>query len=143
MAKTHITFEDLGFEDIVDESHLRECSDCHKQWMIFRFLSFQVKHAPSLHLPPFFAHRVAQLTQTASNSLTLSLQKAAQQLLPIFVALIITTSFLFYQLTNSKRIEYGSEILFEPVTEEDFSLEYVVNSLADLPTEDEILEEPR
>lgn len=143
MAKDHIPFEDLDFKDTVDESHLQECSDCHKQWMIFRFLSFQVKHAPNLPLPPFFAHRVAQLAQTASHSFIFSLQQVARQLVPIFVALIIITSFLFYQLTDGERIDYGSEILFEPITEEDFSLEYVVNSLADLPTEDEIFEEPR
>ena len=143
MARDHIPFGELGFEETVDESHLQECSECHQQWMIFRFLSFQVKNAPSPHLPPFFANRVARHAQTVSNSLALSLQRVAQQLVPIFVALIMTTGFLFYQLTESERIEYGSEILFEPVMEEDYSLEYVVNSLADIPTEDEIFEEPR
>ncbi|MDA2929754.1 hypothetical protein MYX84_07375 [Acidobacteria bacterium AH-259-O06] len=141
MSEDHIAFAELNFDDPVDQSHLKRCEECGKKWAVFRFLGFQVKSAPRIDAPPFFTQRVAQLAQSITVSFAFLLQRAAQQLIPAFIALILATSFLLYKLTEPESAEYYSEILFEEPVQEDFTLEYVVNSLTEIPEEEPTVEE--
>lgn len=143
MADKHIDFSELGFDDPVNQSHLESCPDCRRQWDIFRFLEFQVKSVPHLEAPPFFAQRITQRVCNAGTSFAFLLQRAAQQLVPLFVALILATTFLLYSLTRLGADEDQSVILFEePEDQQDFTVEFVVNSLREPPREEVSFEEP-
>jgi len=136
MAKEHIPFEELDFEDTPDQPHLNECEGCRKRWAIFSFLGFQVKSAPRMDPPPFFSQRVARLVEAPMVSFASLFQRVAQQLIPVFVAVVLVSSFLLYRLTEAEpAMEYYAAIFFEEPVPEDFSAEDVVDSLGELPEE--------
>ena len=136
MTKEHIPFEELEFEDIPDPSHLKDCEECRKGWEVFSFLGFQVKSAPRVDPPPFFSQRVARLAETPVISFAALVQRVAQQLIPVFVAIVLVSSFLLYSFTEAEPAmeDYASVFFAEPVPE-DFSVEDVVDSLGELPEE--------
>jgi anti-sigma factor RsiW len=138
MGKRHLSFEELDFDDPVDHSHLEECEECRKQLAAFRFLAFQVKSAPRMEIPPFFAQRVTRLTQKMAVPFSLLLQRAARQMIPVFVALVLTTGFLLFQITDREPANDYAELLFEQPLQENISLDYVLNSLAEEPAEDPV-----
>ncbi len=136
MTKEHIPFEELEFEDTPDSSHLNDCEECRKRWEIFSFLGFQVKAAPQIDPPPFFSQRVARLAETPMVSFTALFQRVAQQLIPVFVAVVLVSSFVLYSLTEAEpAMEDYASIFFEEPVPEDFSVEDVVDSLGELPEE--------
>ncbi len=136
MTKEHIPFEELEFEDTPDPSHLKDCEECRKGWEIFSFLGFQVKSAPQVDVPPFFSQRVARLAETPMVSFAALFQRVAQQLIPVFVAVVLVSSFLLYSFTEAEpAMEDYASIFFEEPVLEDFSLEDVVDSLGVLPDE--------
>ena len=142
MDKEHLSLEELDFEDPVDQSHLDECEDCRKRLEVFRFLGFQVKSAPRMEAPPFFAQRVARLAQEARTPFSLLLGRAARHMVPVFTALILATCLWLYQLPNGESAAYSSELLFEQSQQLDVSLESVLNALADTAEEGLPLEKP-
>ncbi len=136
MTKEHILFEELEFEDTPDPSHLKDCEKCRKRWEIFSFLSFQVKAVPQMDSPPFFSQRVARLAETPMVSFASLFQRVAQQLIPVFVAVVLVSSFLLYRVTEAEPVmEDYAAIFFEEPVPEDFSVEDVVDSLGELPEE--------
>ena len=136
MAKEHISFEELDFEDTADPSHLNDCEECRKRWRIFSFLGFQVKAVPRMDPPPFFSQRVARLAEVPMVSFASLFQRVAQQLIPVFVAVVLVSSFLLYRLGEAElAMEYYAAIFFEEPAPEDFSVEDVVDSLGELPVE--------
>lgn len=136
MTKEHIPFEELEFEDTPDPSHLKDCEECRKKWEIFSFLGFQVKAAPRVDPPPFFSQRVARLAETPVISFVASFQRVAQQLIPVFVAIVLVSSFLLYRLAETEpAVEDYASIFFEEPVPEDFSVEDVVDSLGEMPEE--------
>lgn len=136
MTKEHISFEELEFEDIPDPSHLKDCEECRKGYRIFSFLGFQVKAVPRMDPPPFFSQRVARLAKAPMVSFASLFQRVAQQLIPVFVAVVLVSSFLLYRVTEAEPVleEYAA-IFFEEPAPEDFSVEDVVDSLGELPVE--------
>jgi len=136
MTKEHIPFEELEFEDIPDPSHLKDCEECRKRYRIFSFLGFQVKAAPRMDPPPFFSQRVARLAEAPMVSFASLFQRVAQQLIPVFVAVVLVSSFLLYRVTEAEPVleEYAA-IFFEEPAPEDFSVEDVVDSLGELSVE--------
>ncbi len=136
MTKEHIPFEELEFEDTPDPSHLKECEECRKGWEIFSFLGFQVKAAPRMDPSPFFSQRVARLAVTPMVSFASLFQRVAQQLIPVFVAVVLVSSFLLYRVTEAEPVleDYAAIFFQEPVPE-DFSVEDVVDSLGELSKE--------
>jgi len=136
MTREHIPFEELEFEDTPDPSHLKDCEECRKRWKIFSFLGFQVKAAPQMDPPPFFSQRVARLVQTPMVSFVSLFQRVAQQMIPVFVAVVLVSSFLLYRSTEAEPVmEDYVAIFFEEPAPEDFSVEDVVDSLGELPEE--------
>ncbi len=136
MTKEHIPFEELEFEDTPDPSHLEDCEECRERWKIFSFLGFQVKAAPRMDPPPFFSQRVARLVETPMVSVVSLFQRVAQQLIPVFVAVVLVSSFVLYRLTETEPVmEDYVAIFFEEPVPEDFSVEDVVDSLGELPEE--------
>ncbi len=136
MTKEHIPFEELEFEDTPDPSHLEDCEECRERWKIFSFLGFQVKAAPRMDPPPFFSQRVARLVETPMVSFVSLFQRVAQQLIPVFVAVVLVSSFVLYRLTETEPVmEDYVAIFFEEPVPEDFSVEDVVDSLGELPEE--------
>ncbi len=132
MAKEHILFEELDFEETPDLSHLNDCEECRKGWKIFSFLGFQVKLAPQVDPPPFFSQRVARLVETPMISFAALFQRVAQQLIPVFVAVVLVSSFLLYRSTEAEpAMEDYALIFFEEPVPEDFSVEDVVDSLGE------------
>jgi hypothetical protein len=137
MTKEHIPFEELEFEDTPDPSHLKDCEECRKKWEIFSFLGFQVKVAPRVDPPPFFGQRVARLAETPVISFVALFQRVAQQLIPVFVAVVLVSSFLLYRLAETEpAMEDYASIFFEEPVPEDFSVEDVVDSLGEMPEEE-------
>ncbi len=63
-------------------------------------------------------------------------QRVAQQLIPVFVAVVLVSTFLLYRVTEAEPVleEYAA-IFFEEPVPEDFSVEDVVDSLGELPEE--------
>jgi hypothetical protein len=136
MTKEHIPFEELEFEDTPDPSHLEDCEECRERWKVFSFLGFQVKAAPRMDPPPFFSQRVARLVETPMVSFVSLFQRVAQQLIPVFVAVVLVSSFVLYRLTETEPVmEDYVAIFFEEPVPEDFSVEDVVDSLGELPEE--------
>jgi len=137
MTKEHIPFEELEFEDTPDPSHLKDCEECRKRWEIFSFLSFQVKAVPQMDPPPFFSQRVARLAETPMVSFASLFQRVAQQLIPVFVAVVLVSSFLLSRLTEAEPImEDYAAIFFEEPVPEYFSVDDVVDSLGELSEEE-------
>ncbi len=137
MAEEHIPFAELDFDETPDQSHLNSCEECRKGWAVFRFLGFQVKSAPQIDPPPFFSQRLAHLAQTAEVSFAFLFQRVAQQLIPVFLALVLATSFLLYRQTEVEPdMEYYSAVFFSEPAPEDLSVEDVVDSLRELPEEE-------
>lgn len=136
MSKEHIPFQELEFEETPNPSHLKDCEECRKRWEIFAFLGFQVKSVPQMDPPPFFHQRVAQLAETPIVSFASLFQRVAQQLIPVFAAVVLATSFLLYSLTETEpAMEDYVAIFFEEPVVEDFSVEDVVDYLGELPEE--------
>ena len=142
MDKEHLSLEELDFDDPVDSSHLDECEDCRKRLEVFRFLGFQVRSAPRMEAPPFFAQRVTRLAQEAKMPFSLLLGRAARQMVPVFTALILATGLWLYQLPNGESAAYYSELLFEQSLQHDVSLESVLNALAETTEGGGPFEEP-
>jgi len=63
-------------------------------------------------------------------------QRVAQQLIPVFVAVVLVSSFLLYRVTEAEPVleEYAAIFFEEPVPEE-VSVEDVVDSLGELSVE--------
>jgi len=139
MAEEHIPFAELDFDETPDQSHLKSCEECRRGWAVFRFLGFQVQSAPRIDPPPFFSQRLAHLVQTPEVSFAFLFQRVAQQLIPVFLALVLATGFLLYRPTEVEpAMEYYSAVFFEEPVPEDFSVEDVVDSLIE-PPEEELL----
>ncbi|MDA2934995.1 hypothetical protein MYX82_11730 [Acidobacteria bacterium AH-259-D05] len=139
MAEEHIPFSQRDFDSTEDQSHVENCEMCRKRWSIFRFLGFQVKAAPQMDVPPFFAQRVTQLVRSTRLPFAFFFQRAAQQLIPVFLVLVLATSFLLYTMIRPESTEeLYSELFFDQALQEDLSLDYVVDSLRELPEEDSI-----
>ena len=136
MAKEHIPFEELEFEDTPDRSHLKDCEECRNRWEIFSFLGFQVKAVPQMDPPPFFSQHIARLAETPMVSFASFFQRVAQQLIPVFVAVVLISNFLLYRMTEVEPVmEDYAAIFFEEPAPEDVSVEDVVDSLGELPEE--------
>ncbi len=137
MPEEHIPFAELDFDDEPDQSHLNSCEDCRKEWAVFRFLGFQVKSAPQIDPPPFFSQRLAHLAQTTEVSFAFFFQRVAQQLIPVFLVLVLATGFLLYKPTPVEpAMEYYAAVFFQEPVPEDLSVEDVVDSLRELPEEE-------
>jgi len=137
MPEEHIPFAELDFDEIPDQSHLNRCEECRKEWAVFRFLGFQVKSAPQIDPPPFFSQRLAHLAQTPEVSFAFLFQRVAQQLIPVFLVLVLATSFLLYRQTEVEpAMEYYSAVFFQEPVPEDISVEDVMDSLRELPEEE-------
>lgn len=132
MSKEHIPFEEMEFGEAPDPSHLERCEQCQKKWEIFGFLGFQVKLVPRMDPPPFFYQRVARLVEAPIVSFAFLFQRVAQQLIPVFAAVVLATGFLLYSLTETEPAmeDYVAIFLEEPVVE-DFSVEDVVDYLGE------------
>lgn len=104
-----------------------------------RLIGLLARSAPILDPPPFFAARIGALIQSESRMLFFPLlQRTAQQLVPLFLALIAVTTFLLYQSGRRPAdTERGFELLFEqPFQAELVTLEDVLNSLGPIAGED-------
>jgi hypothetical protein len=87
--------------------------------------------------PPFFGQRVARLAETPVISFVALFQRVAQQLIPVFVAVVLVSSFLLYRLAETEpAMEDYASIFFEEPVPEDFSVEDVVDSLGEMPEEE-------
>jgi len=136
MTKEHIPFEEVEFEDTPDPSHLKDCEECRERWRIFSFLGFQVKSAPPMDPPPFFSKRVARLAERPMDSFASLFQRVAQQLIPVFVAVVLVSSFLLYRVNEVEPVmEDYAALFFEEPVPEDFSVEDVMDSLGEQPEE--------
>lgn len=141
MSNRHIPFWELESEEAADPSHLAACEQCRREWEIFRFIRAQARSAPQMETPPFFASRIAHTVQPSKPSFTVLLERAARQLIPLFVTLILlSSSFLFFALGPNGG-EFSAETVFEQPPEVQVSLEYVVDSLRQ-PQEEPRIEEP-
>ncbi len=64
-------------------------------------------------------------------------QRVAQQLIPVFVAVVLVSSFLLSRLTEAEPVmEDYAAIFFEEPVPEYFSVDDVVDSLGELPEEE-------
>lgn len=102
MNDKHIDFSNLERGDSVDREHLIACRECRDQHGVWRLIRDQAGQAPTIEAPPFFASRVARLAVSESESgqpafFLLTFERAARQLLPVFMALILVVCFLGYQ----------------------------------------------
>lgn len=139
MTEEHVRFSELDFENTENPAHADGCKECGKRLSIFRFLGFQVKNAPGMDPPPFFSKRVSQIVRSTKISFALSFQQAAKQLIPAFMVLLLATSCLLYFVADTESAtEQYSELFFDQPFEEDLSIDYVVDSLAELPEEDSV-----
>lgn len=137
MAEEHIPFSESDFDNRLDQSHLNSCEECQKKWAVFRFLGFQVRSAPEMDPPPFFTQRVARLVQTPKDSFAFLFQRVAQQLVPVFMVLVLATSVLLYWQTEAEpAMEDYSAIFFDQPVPEEFSVQDVVDSLREHPGEE-------
>ena len=137
MTDKHIGFSDLDFEDTENHAHADDCGKCGQSLSVFRFLGFQVKNAPEMDIPPFFSKRVSQLARSTKTSFAFSFQQAAKQLIPVFMVLLLATSGLLYFVADTESAtEQYSELFFDQPFEEDLSIDYVVDSLGELPEEE-------
>lgn len=132
----HICFDELEFDTPVDQSHLETCDECRRKWRLYSFLRTQTKTAPQIDAPPVFAAKVSQLAQTTTFPFLSPFQRAARHLVPVFVCLILLTSFLLFNLTHQPSLDPQTDVLFYQPPEQDISLEYVVNSLREQPLEE-------
>lgn len=129
MTDEHISFPDLEPGDQVDETHLKGCPECRRKWGLVRFLRAQIRSIPRLEPSPFFAARMAALIRDSGSPFVLHLQWAARCLSPVFLILILATTFLLYQITlDGSSFDPPMGVLFEEPQEE-VSLDFVVNSL--------------
>jgi hypothetical protein len=137
MTEEHIGFSDLDFEDTENPAHADRCEECGNSLSVFRFLGFQVKNAPEMDIPPFFAKRFSQPVRSTKGSFVCSFQQVSKQLIPVFMVLLLATSGLLYFVVDTDpATEQYSELFFDQPLEEDLSIDYVVNSLGELPEEE-------
>jgi len=139
MTEEHLRFSTLDFEHSEDSAHAEGCEECGERLSIFRFLGFQVKNAPEMDPSPFFSKRISQMVRSTQISFSFSFQQAARQLIPAFMVLLLATSCLLYLVVDTEPVtERYSELFFDQPFEEDMSIDYVVDSLAELPEEDTV-----
>ena len=142
--ENHIPFGELEREDEIDRSHLATCQDCQKGLKISRFLHFQMSSAPRIDPPSFFASKIARRIESVKLPFLMVVQRAAQQLIPVFLALIICTGLLLYQLSRQEPpVTYlHSDLIFDESVQKDISLEYVIDSLREPSGETSSFEQP-
>ncbi len=140
MGKKHISFSRLEAGDVVDKAHLDSCARCRQAYRVLRFLLTQLRSAPELIPPASFASRVAMMAEGARRlPFAVALQYAAKRLIPVFAVLLMSTSFLLYQLSQQSpnlTSDASAEILFEEAT-----LEEAVNSLRRFSEEEFLIDE--
>ena len=129
MSSRHISFSRLEAGDAVDQVHLDSCGRCRQAHRVLCFLRTQLLAAPELTPPASFASRVAMIAEGARRlPFALALQYAAKRLIPVFAALVMSTSFLLYQLSQQSPSNLNSDVSTEILSEE-VTLEEAVNSL--------------
>ncbi len=141
MGKKHISFSRMEAGDVVDKAHLDSCARCRQAYRVLRFLLTQLRSAPELIPPASFASRVAMMAEGARRlPFAVALQYAAKRLIPVFAVLLMSTSFLLYQLSQQSlsnlTSDASAEILFEEAT-----LEEAVNSLRRFSEEGFLIDE--
>ncbi|MEE8349808.1 MAG: hypothetical protein V3R94_09575 [Acidobacteriota bacterium] len=137
MTEEHLGFSDLDFLDIEPPAHADRCQECGERWSVFRFLGFQVRNAPEMDIPPFFSKRVSQLVRQTKVSFAIYFQQAVRQLIPVFMGLLLATGGLLYIAVDpGTSTEQYSELFFDQPFDEDLSMDYVVDSLGELPEEE-------
>lgn len=98
------------------------------------FVSLASKTAPEIEVPPFFSARVAALVKSERTPVLFYFERAARQLVPVLLALVLTTGLAFYTLFQGPAEEFRTEALYRESGDEVY-MEYVVNSLVGLPEE--------
>ena len=101
-----------------------------------RFLEFVVNSVPRIEVPPFFAARVANTAQVERYSFAGSLQAFSRRLVPLFVTLMVVVCFAVYQWTAPDPLVESAMFYDEEHLTETISVDYVVDSLALLPDEE-------
>ena len=141
MSPKHISFSRLEAGDAVDQAHLDSCGRCRQAYRVLRFLRTQLRAAPELTPTASFASRVAMMAEGARRlSFALALQYAAKRLIPVFAVLVMSTSFLLYQLSRQPLPNLNSDISTEILSEE-VTLEEAVNSLRRFSEEGFLIDE--
>ena len=129
MSPKHISFSRSEAGDVVDQAHLDSCGRCRQAYRVLRFLRTQLRSAPELIPPASFASRVAMMAEGVGRiPFAVALQYAAKRLIPVFAVLVISTSFLLYQLSRPSLSNLNPDVSAELLSEE-VTLEEAVNSL--------------
>lgn len=101
-----------------------------------KFLDFLLSSAPRIESPPFFAARVANIVRVERYSFARSLQAVSRRLVPFFMAILVVVCIAAHQLTSPDPLIESAMFYEEEHLPENISLEYVVESLALLPGEE-------
>ncbi len=97
MSKEGIDFSRLEPDEPFDESRIAD-EDSQADYDAFRTVRRMAAEAPEIEPPPFFAARVARLAlDVRSQPLVFFFHRAARQLLPAFLAVLVTIGFLAYR----------------------------------------------
>jgi hypothetical protein len=135
MSDHHILFENLEPDEPIDMVHLEACSKCRAEYRMRAFVSMASKAAPDIEVPPFFSARVTALIKSDRLPVLFYFERAARQLVPLLLALVLTTGLALYTFTQGPAVDLRTEALFGEPGGDEVYMEYVVNSLVGLPEE--------
>ena len=99
-------------------------------------LDFMVHSAPRIKASPYFAARVANIAQVERYSFAGLLQTFSRRLVPFCGAVVVVACLAVYRLSSPDPLVESAMFYDEEHLVETISVEFVMNSLALLPLEE-------